>query len=224
MAITASSGDVSAAIVARRPSWADMDKHYPAVDVKTPVLYDHMIGGRFKNLYQHDAYKNTCAVRMSYALNRSGLKLGPAPSKGGNVFGGDGYLYWIRVSDLKRYLIKQFKGADEELNLPAIPATLIGDSDAMSVQFKERVTRAKAWLDVKLAGRKGIVVFEVSGWGDASGHFTLWNGSTRTLAYAASHDNPENNMYYFWLTSLDALDDGTKFLVQVISVKFWELK
>jgi hypothetical protein len=201
-----------------------MEKHYPASGVKTPVLYDQMIGGRFKDLYQHNAYKNTCAVRMSYALNRSGLKLGTAPSKGGNIVGGDGYLYWIRVSDLKPYLIKRFKGADEELKLPAIPAALIGDSGAMSTQFKERVKLAKAWLDAKLADRKGIVVFDVSGWGDASGHFTLWNGAAKTLAYAEPHDNPENNMYYFWLTSLEELDDGTKFLVQVVSVKFWELK
>jgi hypothetical protein len=57
-----------------------MEKHYPASGVKTPVLYDQMIGGRFKDLYQHSAYKNTCAVRMSYALNRSGLKLGSANS------------------------------------------------------------------------------------------------------------------------------------------------
>lgn len=27
------------------------------------------------------------------------------------------------------------------------------------------------------AGSKGIILFEVSGWGDATGHFTLWNGS-----------------------------------------------
>ncbi|MBF6907477.1 hypothetical protein HN295_20140, partial [Acinetobacter baumannii] len=100
--------------------------------------------------------------------------------------------------------------------------SLLNDSDAMSAQFKERVRTAKAWLDSKLANRKGIVVFDVAGWGDATGHFTLWDGSR--LAYAEHHDDPTNNDYYFWLTQLNQDSSGRKFLVQVISVKFWELK
>jgi hypothetical protein len=224
LAITASSGNVSARIEARRPSWTDMEKSYPGRDIKTAVLYDLMIGGRFKGLYQHSAYQNTCAVRMSYALNRSGLRLSAPPSPGGAIEGGDGYLYWIRVSDLTSYLIKRFGGADEELRLPLIPATLVVDTGAMATQFKERVRLAKAWLETRLHGRKGIVVFDVSGWGDASGHFTLWNGASRKLAYAESHDDPENNMYYFWLTHQATRTDGTTSLVQLVSAKFWELK
>jgi hypothetical protein len=201
-----------------------MEKHYPGVGIKTPVLYDQMIGGRFNGLYKSAAYQNTCAVRMSYGLNRSGLKLGPPPSAGGSIQGEDGFVYWIRVSDLKPYLVKQFKGADEELRLPVIPTTLLGDMGAMGGLYKERVRPAKAWLDSRLGSRKGIVVFEVSGWGDASGHFTLWNGSTKKLAYAEGHDDPESNLYYFWLTSQKERADGTKILIQVVDVKFWELK
>jgi len=201
-----------------------MKKHYPASEITIETLYDQMIGGRLKNAHRLPAYKNTCAVRMSYALNRSGLKLGIAPSNDGDILAPDGYRYWIRVSDLRPYLIRQFKGADEELKLAAIPATLINDSSAMAVQFKKRVAQAQAWLDMKLANRKGIVVFDVAGWGDASGHFTLWDGVSKKLAYASPHDNPENQFYYFWLTELRAREDGSKYLVQVISVKFWELK
>lgn len=29
-----------------------------------------------------------------------------------------------------------------------------------------------------LSNKKGIIVFDVSGWSDASGHATLWNGVT----------------------------------------------
>ena len=224
MAITARSGNVSARVEARRPSWADMERHYPGSQVKTPELYDQMIGGRFKGLYLTPGYQNTCAVRMSYGLNRSGLKLGNAPSQGGSIAGPDGYQYWIRVSDLKEYLSKQFKGADEELRLSPIPALLIGDNETLSNRFKERVKTAKAWLDGRLTGRSGVVAFEVTGWGDASGHFTLWNGTAKTLAYADSHDDPHTNTYYFWLTNLVERADGTSALVQVVSVKFWELK
>lgn len=224
MTITATASGISAAITARRPSWNDMTKHYPDSGVATPALYDSMIGGKFVGLYNHAAYQNTCAVRMSYALNRSGLKMGPAPSSGGSIKGGDGYLYWIRVTDLKAHLANQFKGADEELILPAIPASLAHDTAAVSAQYKQRMRIAKAWLDTKLGARNGIVAFNVTGWGDASGHFTLWNGTSKTLAYATSHDDPEKNTYYFWLTQLNEGAAGKRSIVQVVSVKFWELK
>jgi hypothetical protein len=29
-----------------------------------------------------------------------------------------------------------------------------------------------------LAGKNGVILFEVSGWSDAAGHATLWNGTT----------------------------------------------
>lgn len=223
MALTASSGNASASVTARRPSWADMKKHYPDKKIPTPDLYDSMIGGRFKNLYKQGAYENTCAVRMSYGLNRSGLKLGTAPSKGGSMQGGDGYTYWIRVSDLKRELDARFKGADEELNLKPIPNAMIGDKDGMHAMFLERVKLAKDFLDTKLTSRSGIVVFEVSGWGDASGHFTLWDSASKTLAYADHHDLPTDGSYYFWLTQLAGEAPHQK-LVQTVRVKFWELK
>lgn len=201
-----------------------MERHYPASGITIEVLYDQMIGGRFKNAHRLPAYQNTCAVRMSYALNRSGLKLGVAPSNDGSIPAPDGYLYWIRVSDLKPYLVKQFKGADEELKLPPIPASLKSDRAAMTTQFKKRVAQAQAWLDEKLVNRRGIVVFDVTGWVGATGHFTLWDGVAKKLLYAPEHDNSSNNDYYFWLTQLVQLDDGTEVLIQLVSVKFWELK
>lgn len=221
MPITATSGSATAAVVPHRPSWADMKKYYPDRGVQTPVLYDSQIGGKFVKLYAQQGYENTCAVRMSYALNRSGLKLPQAPGAGASIKGGDGYWYWIRVSDLKAELARRFKGADQELGLSVIPKTLLQDDTAMSKLFKQRVKEGQEFIDTKLAGKNGIVVFEVSGWGDASGHFTLWDGSARTLAYADGHDDPANNNFYFWLTQVDAARTR---LVQVVRVKFWELK
>ncbi len=223
MAITASSGAATASVTARRPSWADMKKHYPDKTVATPDLYDRMIGGRFKNLYKQAAYANTCAVRMSYALNRSGLKLGAAPSKGGSMQGDDGYSYWIRVGDLKGELASRFRGADEELALKLIPNSMLSDNAGMAAVFKERVKQAQDFLDTRLASKHGIVVFEVNGWGDASGHFTLWDGGAKSLAYADHHDSPADANYHFWLTQL-AGDPARPKLVQTARVKFWELK
>ncbi|WP_165390871.1 T6SS effector amidase Tae4 family protein [Pseudoduganella lutea] len=197
-----------------------MKKHYPDSSIPTPLLYDSKICGKFVKLYEHPAYLNTCAVRMSFALNRSGLKLGKSPSAGGSVQGGDGFLYWIRVTDLKVELANRFKGADEELNLPQIPASMLDDNAAMSKLFKERVAIAKEFIKNKLARRSGIIVFDVSGWGDASGHFTLWDGVSEKLAYATDHDDSTANSYYFWLTMMT---DGGK-VIQTTKVRFWELK
>jgi hypothetical protein len=208
---------------ARRPAWAEMKQHYPDSSIATADLYDRMIGGKFKGLYKQAAYQNTCAVRMSYGLNRSGLKLGQAPSSGGSVRGGDGHTYWIRVTDLKKELETRFKGADEALELKIIPNTLIGDNDGLNQVFQERVMQAQDFLDTKLAAKSGIVVFEVRGWGDASGHFTLWDSGSKRLAYADGHDSPSDNNYYFWLTQLAGDPDKPK-LVQTARVKFWELE
>ncbi|WP_249744299.1 T6SS effector amidase Tae4 family protein [Serratia marcescens] len=33
----------------------------------------------------------------------------------------------------------------------------------------------------ELAGKKGIILFEIAGWSDAGGHATLWNGKARFI-------------------------------------------
>lgn len=199
-----------------------MKKNYPDASVQTPNLYDVKIGGAFTKLYAKPGYGNTCAARKSYGLNRSGLRLTEAPN-GGGVKGADGYHYWMRVKDLKAELARRFGNADDELSLPAIPSSLLKDNDAMGKLFKARVKLAQTFIDDKLKSRNGIVAFDVTGWGDATGHFTLWDGGTKKLAYADGHDQPDNNSYYFWLTKLTEVD-GNPRIVQVVTVKFWELK
>ncbi|MYN29882.1 type VI secretion system amidase effector protein Tae4 [Duganella levis] len=196
-----------------------MQKNYPAGSVTTQTLYDSQIGGKFVRLYAQPGYENSCAVRMSYGLNRSGLTL--AKGGGASIQGGDGYWYWLRVADLKAELARRFKGVDEELGLTVIPKTLLKDDAALALQIKERVRQGQEFIDTRLAGKNGIVAFEVSGWGDASGHFTLWDGSARTLAYADGHNDSGNTDFYFWLTQVDP--ERTR-LIQTVRVKFWELK
>lgn len=181
-----------------------------------------MIGGRFANFYKSPAYENTCAVRMSYALARSGIKLGVAPSNDGSPKGGDGHTYWIRVNDLIGELSRRFKGADAELSLPPLPKKLLDDATLRKL-IGERRKLAQQLLDTKLNGKNGIVAFKVSGWGDAFGHFTLWDGSTKTLAYATDHDDPSSDNYYFWMSDYVNLFDVIM-LTQTMKVFFWELK
>lgn len=89
-------------------------------------------------------WQNTCAVRMSYILNYSGLKITPAGRK--TVSGKDKNWYFYRVS----YLIDFLKSQWGEPKIVKYPTVI---------------------------GKKGIILFQISGWSDARGHATLFNGN-----------------------------------------------
>jgi hypothetical protein len=199
-----------------------MKANYPNASIKSETLYNTKIKGRFVDLHNNPSYENTCAVRMSYALARSGIKLGVAPSKDGSPQGGDGHTYWIRVNDLIAELSHRFKGADAELSLPPIPKIALDEAMERKL-ISERRQLAQQFIETKLNRKNGIVAFRVSGWGNAFGHFTLWDGTTRQLAYAPSYDDPASDKYYFWLSEYDNLF-GAIVILQTLKVYFWELK
>lgn len=95
-------------------------------------------------------WRNTCAVRLSYILNQAGM---PLPYiTGQTVSGADKSWYFYRVKNLIAFL-KQRWGKAEIVKYPPSGGGA-------------------------LAGKKGMILFEVSGWSDAEGHATLFNGST----------------------------------------------
>lgn len=96
-------------------------------------------------------WKNACAVRMSYILNQSGVTI-PA-STGKTVTGADKKNYFFRVPDLIDFLKQRWGNPD--LILPYPPS---GGGSA-------------------IAEKRGLILFEISGWSDARGHATLWNGN-----------------------------------------------
>ena len=93
-------------------------------------------------------FTNACAIRLSYSLNYSGHPILRGPWN--TVSGGDKKLYLYRVKDLLTYLNSKFGPPDKTTKSPK-------PSDYY--------------------GLKGILVFDVS-WNDASGHATLWDGSS----------------------------------------------
>lgn len=95
-------------------------------------------------------WRNTCAVRMSYILNQSGLTIPLLPAQ--TKKGGDGKNYFFRVKDLITFLKKEW-GDPEVVAYPPSGGGV-------------------------MAGKKGLILFEVQGWSDASGHATLFNGSS----------------------------------------------
>lgn len=107
------------------------------------------IGGRvkfnIKDVKEEQKWKNTCAVRMSYILNYSGLKI---KNNGTNtVSGADKNWYYYRVDKLINFLELQW-GKPEIVKYPTVQ------------------------------NRKGIILFQVSGWSNATGHATLFDGKS----------------------------------------------
>ena len=95
-------------------------------------------------------WENTCAVRMSYILNQSGILIPHVLGK--TVSGSDNRWYFHYVKDVIIFLYQIWGKPD--LVVPYPPSG--GGSG--------------------LLGKKGVVIFEVSGWNDAVGHATLWDG------------------------------------------------
>lgn len=190
------SGKQSTPVNPKRPRWVDMINYYPDTSIATMDLYNTIGGGLPEYLKQNPvSWENSCCIRMSYGLNYSGLSLPKAPSTGGTIIGKDKKNYWIRVNDLISYLKQKF-----------------GKPEIESVGGKTAVQSFK--------GKKGIIVFEVSGWGNATGHFTLWDGEHLVYPGNPLHDNPSSEYYYF---SMKYEVSKGKF-VQTQKVYLWELK
>lgn len=154
-----------------RPSftvaWAASQRIYDPSNPTQKVA--QIVGGKVaSNILpegQQGKWKNTCAVRMSYILNNSGLTIPYTPGK--TVSGADKNWYFFYVQDVIHFL-KQSWGKPDLI--AAYPPSNGGE----------------------LSKKKGIVMFEVTGWGDATGHATLWNG---TQCYDHCYFNGPNTNY-----------------------------
>lgn len=108
----------------------------------------NFIGGKVKTNIDAGFFENACAIRMSYVLNKSGVSIPSLPKE--TVSGSDSSQYIYRVKELIQFL--RFKMGK--------PDKLIHNPKASD-----------------FSGAKGLLVFEVTGWTDAAGHATLWDGS-----------------------------------------------
>lgn len=138
-----------------RPSfahaWAAAQRIYDPANSAEKVA--RTIGGNVaENINSRDPKRrwiNTCAVRLSYILNHSGMPIPRIP--GQTVSGADKRWYFYRVKNLIAFL-EQRLGKAEVVSYPP------GNGGP-------------------LAGKKGLILFEISGWSDAQGHATLFDGS-----------------------------------------------
>jgi hypothetical protein len=134
--------------MATLPDFAALRGNYPDGD---PEKVKSSIGGKV----HADWITNTCAIRMSRALNYSGVHI-PIHQEGLSVLSGaDGLWYAFRMRELKKWLEATFGEPNIEKVQPA----------------GGQITRQS------FAGMHGIVAFDIE-FDDASGHLDLWDGTS----------------------------------------------
>ncbi len=219
-----------------RPSWRDMIKNYPNSSIDVNTLYNEIGNGLLGMLRSNRAWENTCAFRMSKGLNYSGFKLPFNNSKyrakggrGGVHIGDDKLNYWYRVRELALYLSEHLgqPEIDIKLNKLEMPANLKKKNNLTSSEWtqlwnsKKKVSQAE-WS--KIYNTKGIVTFDVSGWSDASGHFTLWDKQHLIYPGGVEHDDVKSSKYYFHMLYATKNRNNELDFVQTNRIRIWELK
>ena len=139
----------------QRPSFQIMWHHFAVIygDGGVPSV-GTKIGGKVQENIElgvkdpKAGFTNACGIRMSYALNSSGINIPRGLWK--TVSGADSRQYIYRVADLVKFLTHTFGKPDKTVKNPKP-----GD----------------------FAGMKGLLLFTVQ-WSDATGHATLWDGNT----------------------------------------------
>ncbi len=164
------------------PSYDDLDRNYPRYDkgevdpnaYSSRELYE-MLGGNLELNYDANPsdFQNTCAVRISHVLNKAGHLIPFESSQTISSSSRPKRWYYYRTIKLKKYIERTYKKAD------------VYKGNFMDNYFS-------------VFGRKGIIFFDIN-WSDASGHFTLFNG-TNTVGGNYNTLDYFNwaNKVYFW--------------------------
>ncbi|WP_428737061.1 type VI secretion system amidase effector protein Tae4 [Sulfurimonas sp.] len=174
-----------------RPKYSDLEPYFMKV-VKLKAcevfkLIHKELAARCKGERESEGchqvdYSNACATRMSYTFNKSNFKL-KLPKDFQDEKTGEPYV--LSVNKMTQVLEKAFGNSD---------ITFDGNPN----NFKSEIN-----------GKKGILIFKVSGWGDANGHITLWDGTI------CPNGNLDYNHCYF-----EHHQNGVK----TTDIIFWELK
>lgn len=155
------------------PQWNVLLSNFPnkpAGDVFTEI------GGKVKLNYDIGVFNNACATRISKSLNYSG-EMHKIPfyktidTNGNDVVqvssGGKKFWYIYRVKIINKYLKETY-----------------GQPKLVSPDNYQQ----------ELSGKKGIIIFEVSGWSDATGHADLWDGA----GCVGSDYGDKASQIFFW--------------------------
>ncbi len=136
--------------MASLPSYTILRNNYlDYINYPDPQVVKELIGGNVNAVW----ITNTCTIRMSRALNYSGI---PVPQNFHGletVKGGDGKRYAYRVREMRTWLAAT-------LNKPV---------------FDIKKTAGTVFNKSEIASVKGIIAFDIA-FADATGHLDLWDG------------------------------------------------
>ena len=162
--------------MATRPSFNKCWNLFKKVNVSVASV-GTLIGGKVETnikLGANGGFENACPIRLSYILNYAGTKL-PGPKRGYAVVSGqDGKWYMYRVPDMIRFLERTW-----------------GKANKISKNAKP--------TDFSTA--RGIISVQGTGWNNATGHVTLWNGN-RCLDSCHLAQDPDNGTFVPTLAKL----------------------
>ncbi|SDS16136.1 type VI secretion system amidase effector protein Tae4 [Pseudomonas granadensis] len=183
-----SAGGVTSNILVKRPKFSTLWTAYAEVGPKSSIEVYALVGGNVEaaRAEKPDAYANACALRISRGFNYGGYKIPKGtiiPSKSiYRLAGADQLPYIMKVADFLAFLKHNWGAPDRELKM--------SESDYIN-------------------GKKGVIIMEINGWSDATGHATLWNGSA--TGDNSDYHRPDSHTY-------DRPD------VKLEKINFWELK
>jgi hypothetical protein len=148
--------------MASLPSYTILcDNYLDYINYPNPQIVKEMIGGNVNAVW----ITNTCAIRMSHALNYSGI-LVPQDFHGlQTIKGGDGKRYVFRVREMRAWLAAT-------LNKPV---------------FDIKKTAGTVFDKSMIANVKGIIAFDIA-FADATGHLDLWDGFNITSEHHMSRN------------------------------------
>ena len=130
-----------------RPTFGKAWNRFSEVNVDVGSV-GSLIGGKVQVNISSGIFENACSIRMSYVLNYTGVSI-PSDNRYATVTGEDKKRYMYRVNDMMVFLRSKFGEPDLSISMP---------------------------IQEAFFGLQGIIVFEGSGWRNARGHITLWNG------------------------------------------------
>jgi len=162
------------------PPFAVLSTFYPNYwFYRSPKDVQKLIGGET----QEGDITNTCAIRMSHAMNGAGVQVPRNWGKVTNRRGANKRYYILRVSDLRSWMQSRFGAPTLELRKKA----------------------GRAFDRKEIEGYLGVIAFDI-GFTDATGHFDLWYGDR------FSHEDSAGKDYFAVASRVSLWHDGVRTL------------
>ena len=129
------------------PTFAQLQAAYPTQKIEP---FFRSLGGEWPSKVSEPSYRNTCAVRLSFALRKAGWTI---PPRFREAMQGDGAPLVLKVETMGKLITALFGEATW------------GMSKQVGAPLKAS----------DLPGHAGIIAYHVA-WKDATGHVDLWTG------------------------------------------------